>query len=171
MTVTALGSLSVGDAVTGCTAAVNAGVTGIGAALPDLLARIAALQNFSPLPVSLDAQLVLAQQILAGVQSAIALQLPMPDISAQLAAVAALLAQLLAALSLANAQLDICTSLQGFLGAGGVDAYAFDGTVGNFGTELSAEIGVDIAHGNALVLLTRLPATWTALSAVVRVTP
>jgi hypothetical protein len=169
VTVTALGSLSVGAAIPGAAAAVSAGMSGINLALPDMTARLAMLQAFSPQPVSLVAQLALAQGTLGSVQAALSLGLPVPDISAQIAMVAALVAELLASVVQINAQLSALVALQSVLAVGGVAAYAYDGTIGALGGELGAAVGVGAGHANALALVTTEPATWSALSAVLKV--
>jgi hypothetical protein len=169
MTVTALGSLSVGVAVPGCAAAVTAGATGIGAGLSDILARLAALEAFVPQPFSFAAQLSVVQGTLASVRSAIALGLPEPSIADQLAAIAALIAELAALVGGMQGQLAIITGLQAHLTAAGIAAYAFDGARSALGAELQAAIGPGSAHANALVLVTTDPAAWVALSAVMKV--
>ena len=171
MTITAIGTLDLSTAIPGAALGASAGLTGINAALPDIEARLAALLAFTPTPVDFTAQLTLAQSIVASIQSGIALGLPVPDISAQIAAVAALIAELTALIALANAQITVLLDLQVTLSAGGVAAYAYDGTVANFGAEFDAELGGSGAHGNALVLLTVIPGTWSAMSAVLKVTP
>lgn len=171
MTITALGSLSVGAAVPGVGVAVTAGIDGINGALPDIQARLAALQAFAPTPVDFTAQLALAQGTLGSVQAAITAGLPVPSISTQIAMVAALVADLLAAVAAVNAKLDILTNLQAPLDVGGVAAYAYDGQIGSLGAELGDAVGGGSSHANALALVAAAPATWTALSAVVKVTP
>lgn len=169
MTVTPLGIVAVGTAVPGASAAVVAGVAGINLALPDLAARIAALQGFQPQPVSFVAQLAIAQGTLASIQAAITLGLPVPDISAQIALVAAVVAELLATLAQMNAQLDILLALEAPLNAGSIAAYAYDGPIGNLGGELGAAVGGGGGHANALALVATDSASWAALSAVMKV--
>lgn len=171
MTITALGSMSVGAAVPGAAAAVTAGISGINGALPDILARIAALQAFAPTPVDFTAQLALAQGTLGSVQAAITAGLPVPDIAAQIAIVAAIVADLLAQVAAVNVQLDALVALQAPLAVAGVGAYVFDGQLGSLGGELAAEIGTGTAHANALVLVTTESTAWAGLSAIVKVTP
>jgi hypothetical protein len=175
--ITYCGELTIGGALPGAQAAAVAGVSGINAALPDILARIAALQAFAPQPVSFVAQLALAMQIVTGIQTSIALGISPPSIAAQLAAVAALVADLLAMVTDIHAQLAIVLELRGLLGAAGIHAYAFAGQSGNLGGELATALTTGTPGGsaadaaNALVLVTTLPATWTALSQIARVTP
>lgn len=177
MTVTYVGDISIGQAVPGAAAAAVAGAAGINAALPDILARLAALQNFAPQPVSFAAQLALAQQMVSSIQLSISLGIPVPSIAAQIAAVLALVAELLAAVLSINAQLAIVTDFQVLLGAAGVHVYAYAGQVGSFGGEFSAELAGGVPGGgptdasNALVLVTTVPATWAAMAQVFNVSP
>lgn len=176
MSVTFLGSMTLGDALPGAVGAAAAGIAGINLALPDILARIAALQSFLPTPVDFTAQLVLAQQTLQSVQATIALGLPVPDISAQLLAVQALIAALLAAVNAVNAQLDLITDFQAILGESGIYAYASDGTVANLGAELSSALSTTPGlagpmHANSVILVAATPAAWAAIQGVFQVTP
>lgn len=175
--ITYVGNLSIGGAVPGAASAAIAGVAGINAALPDILARIAALQAFAPQPVSFVAQLALAQSMVSSVQAGIALGIPVPSIAAQIAAIAALVAELLAAVSAINVQLGIVTDFQALLGAAGLHLYAYAGQTGSLGPELSAALATGIPGGSptdsahALVMVTTVPATWTAMSHVFKVVP
>jgi hypothetical protein len=169
--ITTLGSLSIGAAVPGAQLAALAGVTGINLALPDILARLAALQSFAPQPISFGAQLALANQILASITLSISMGLPVPSVDAQIAAVLAIVADLLAAVSQIEAQLAILVDFTDLLGTAGISAYAYAGTVGAFGGELATALGGGGDACNALVLLTRIPATWAAMSQVFKVTP
>lgn len=171
MTITALGSLSVGAVAPGAAAAVGAGIAGIGLVLPDIMARLAALQAFVPQPVSFAAQLAVAEGTLASIQAAITLGLPVPDISAQLALIAAMVTDLLAAVNAINAQLELLVALQAPLAVAGVAAYAFEGTIGSLGGELGAAVGGGIGQARALLLVSTELATWNAMSAVLKVTP
>lgn len=177
MTVQYVGNLSIGGAVPGAAAAAVAGAAGINAALPDILARIAALQAFAPLNVSFAAQLALAQQMVASVQAAITAGISAPSLAVQIAQVAALIAELLAAATAINAQLTIITDFQALLGTAGVHAYAYAGQVQNLGGEMSTELAAGVPGGaptdasNALVLITTVPATWAAMANVFKVTP
>jgi hypothetical protein len=177
LTVAYVGSLSIGDAVPGAATVAAAGVAGISAALPDITARLEALAAFAPLPVDFTAQLVLAQQMLASVQLGISLGIPVPSIAAQIAAIVALVAELSAALAAINAQLEIIVDFQALLGAAGIHAYAYAGDTDQLGPELTAELAAGVPGGaasdpaNALVLVTTLSATWTAMGSVFKVTP
>lgn len=177
MTVTYLGSLTVGDANPGAVAISAAGAAGINGALPDIQARLAALLAWTPSPVSFEAQLTLVQGALASIQASIALGLPVPDIGAQVALIQAQIAALIAAIAAVEAQLAIILDFQALFGASGVHAYAYAGQVANLGSEISAETSGGLPGGsgtdsaNAIVLVTTVPATWTALAQLLKVTP
>jgi hypothetical protein len=169
MTVTALGSLSVGEAVPGASTAIAAGTLGINSALPDILSRIEALLAFHPQPVDFLEMQSLAEQTVLSIKAGITAGLPVPSIAAQIAQIAALVAELQTQLVSINAQLSILTALQPQLLAAGIAAYAFDGTRSNLGSELAAAIGPGSMHANALALVVTDPTAWTALSAIVKV--
>jgi hypothetical protein len=177
MSVTYLGSLSIGDALPGAVAVAAAGVAGIGLALPDIQARLAALASFSPLPVDFAAQLALALQMVASVQTSIALGLSPPSIALQIAIIAALVLELEAAIVAISVQLDIVLDFQALLGAAGIHAYAYAGQVQDLGSEMATELAGGVPGGaptdasNALVLVTTTPATWTAMGQIFQVTP
>jgi hypothetical protein len=171
MTILSLGALSVGGAVPGASVAVSAGIAGINGALPDIAARLTALAAFAPSPVSFTAQIALASASLVSVNAAITAGLPVPDIAVQLATVAAVVADLAAAVAAVNAQLSVLAALQAPLAVGGVAAYAYDGAIGSLGSELGAAVGGGGTHSNALALVTTDPTAWAAMSAVLKVTP
>jgi hypothetical protein len=171
MTVTTIGSFSVGDLVPGASLAVSAGVQGINDALPDITARLAALAAFSPLPVDFAASKAMALDIGANLQAAMTLGLSPPDISAQITAVTDLIAVLAAKVSAVNAQLEILTDLQASLDVESIAAYAYDGTKASLGSELGTAVGGGGTHVNALLLVATDSASWAGLSAIVRVTP
>lgn len=169
MTIVSLGSLSVGAAVPGMSASITAGLGGINAALPDLLGELIALQAIVPTPPSMAAQLVLAQQLVSSLEAGLHTPgFPIPDITANLAAVIAALAAKIGAM---QAQLAILTGLTAPLGQAGVSAWAYDGAIGSLGGELSAAVGGGGTHANALALVATDPAAWSALSVVMKVTP
>lgn len=171
MTITSLGSLSVGGVVPGAVTACVEGDAGISAAIPDIQARIAACAQFSPAEISFAAQLTLAGQILASINSCLALGLVPPSISAQIVAMTNLMAELLATLNSVQAHAGVLADLQVSLGAVGVEAYAYDGLVGNLAAELAVELGADSDHCNALIQIVRAPAVWAAFSNIMKVTP
>jgi hypothetical protein len=175
--ITPLGELTLGDTIPGAAAVAVAGSAGINAALPNLQAHLEALLAFSPAPVSFIAQVELGLQIVANAQASITLGLPVPSIAAQLAAVAALIAELTATAASISAQLGVVVDFQALLSAAGIFAYAYDGDVADLGDELDAEIGAGVGggagtdHCNALVLLTSTGPTWTAMGDIFKVTP
>jgi hypothetical protein len=177
MTIVHVGELSIGGAVPGASAAVDAGVAGINGALPDITARLGALAAFSPLPVDFAEQLTLAQSIVVSVQSGIALGLPVPSIADQIAQVSALVAELLATVTAVNAQLSIVLAVKSLLTAAGVSAYAYTGLVNGLGGDVAAELAGGLPGGsptdpcNAVVLVTATPETWDAMSSFFKVTP
>jgi len=178
VTITYIGSLSVGGVVPGASAAINAGMTGINSALANLLAQLAALQAFAPSPISFAAQLSLAESMVSSLNLAIGLGMTPPDILAQITAILALVAALTAQIGAIEANLDVMLDLQLPLAAAGVHAYAYDGTAGALGGELGGALGGGVPggsgggqHANALALVATSPATWAALSLVFKVAP
>lgn len=154
-----LGELTLGGAM-------PAGSAAIAATLPDLEARLAALQNFNPQPGSIAANLSLAQDILQNVQQGIALGLSPPDISAQIA-------EVLSALNALQANLVVALTFKDALDSGGVYLFHYQGTAGALGSEFAAELssGLPGAGGagqatQAVVLAAVAPATWTAFQTV-----
>lgn len=171
MTVTSLGSLSVGAAIPGATLAIDAGIGGITPTLDELTARLSALGDFNPVTLPLPAQLLLAESFAASITAAIGLGIVAPDISAQIAIVAAQVAALIAQLAAIQAQLDLLIALQSPLAVAGIDAYAFAGPRDQFGSELSAAIGAGGTAAHGLALVTASGAAWTALSTFLKVAP
>jgi hypothetical protein len=177
MTIAYLGSLSVGTAVPGASAAITAGLSGINTALPLLADQLAALQAFIPAPISFAAQLALAQNMVLSINAAITAGLPVPDLAAQIAIILAQIAALIAQLASIQAQVDILTALQSPLAAAGVHGYAFDGQTNQLGSELGGELasgvpgGSGTDHANALVLVTTIGATWDAMGLILKVSP
>lgn len=177
MTTTYVGSLSIGEAVPGLNALGIAGSLGINLALPDIQARLAALLNFQVTPPSLSAQLALATQLVASLQAAIAIGITPPSIDAQLAIVAALIVDLQNAILSIQAQFNIILDIRGLLNAAGVHAYVYQGPVADMGSELTAELihgppgGGPSDSAQAIVLMTSLGPTWTALAQLLKVVP
>lgn len=176
--ITPVGELTLGETIPGAVAVGVAGAAGINLALPNIQETLDALLAFSPAPVDFNAQLNLALQTVASIQAGISAGLTPPDIAAQIAIIAAQIAALAANVGTINAQLTIITDFQSLLSAAGIFVYAYAGDVGDFGTELQAEIGAGIPPSvdpgdncNGLVLLTTVPATWAAMSEVFKVSP
>ena len=177
MTVAYLGSLTLADALPGAAAAGAAGVAGIGLALPDLSARLSALASFAPIPSNFAADIALAQSIVVSIEAAITAGISPPSLDAQVAIVAGLVADLEAALSSINAQLSLVTDFLAILGTGGIFGYTYAGPANGLGGDFTTELASGFPGGgatdatNAILLATTTPATWTAMSAVFKVTP
>jgi hypothetical protein len=172
--ITYVGELTLGGSMPGADACAIAGAAGINGALPDIQARIAALQAFAPSNVDFAAQLQLAQSIVASIQTSIALGLTPPSIAAQIAQVMTVINSLLATVLDIEGQLNVILDFQAALMAAGVQAFAYDGPAGSLGSELDAALapvvpGTD--HANAMVLVTTVPGTWDAMAAVFKVSP
>lgn len=174
MTVRYLGELTLGGVVPGAAMLSAAGTAGINAALPDLQSRLAGLLAFKPTPVSFTAQIATLKDMIAGIEATIAVGLPAPGVSTQLAAIAELVAALQSQVGALNAQLSVIANLQAALGAAGIHAYAYEGAAGSLAAELGGAVGsspgispADVAH--ALALVTTVPATWAAMSSLLRV--
>ena len=171
MTVTALGSVTIGAAVPSALTACAAGTAGIGLALPDVEARLAALAAFSPSLGSFSADISLAGEMIVGLQSAVTLGLTPPSISAQLAIIAALIADLTATIVSINAQLSIIVDLTSLFSTAGLFAYKYEGAVnamgGEFVTAFSGGLpgGAPTDSAHAITLITTAPAAWTAMQA------
>ena len=163
MSVTYIGSLSVGACMPAVTSA-------LASAYADLQARVTALLAFAPVPIDFTAQLTLCAQMTASISSMIALGIAPPSISAQIAITAALVASL-------EAQLAVILGLQTALGVAGVFAYAYAGTASGLGAAFTAQLFAGFPGGtgadstNALLLATTTPACWTAMQAVFKTSP
>lgn len=171
MTITALGTLSIGAAVPGFAAAIDAGTKGIDAALPDLQDRIASLQAFAPAPFNFAASQALALATLDSIKAGIAGGLPAPSLTAQIDIMGVEIAKLLTELAKAQAQVTILTSLHDTLAAAGISAFAFAGNGNALGGEIGAELAAWTGSAKALVLVTASTATWNAMATVFKVTP
>jgi len=158
-----LGSLTIGATIPGPVAALSL-------AVPDLQARLDALAAFAPADVSLSAQLTLATDILANINTSISLGISPPSIAAQISAVAALIAGL-------EADLLAIVAVTDLFATAGVHAYAYSGRADALGAAFSAELSGGFPGGsgadttNALLLATTIGATWTAMGGVFKVTP
>lgn len=155
MSATYLGGMTVGGACAGAEA-------GIALAATDLQAKISALLAFNPQPVSLTAQLELAQAALASINAAIAIGLPMPDISAQIAIV-------LAQLGILQSQLAALAALQAAFAVGGLHVYAAHSDAINLAADFGTLIPADghlVGATDALLIATNRPEAWVALGAI-----
>ncbi len=177
MTVSYLGSLTVGAAAPGGLALAAAGTAGINGALPDIQARIAALASFAPTPPNIAADIALAQKIIESLQAALTLGITPPNISAQIEIVAAQLLALKAAVAAIDAQLSIIANLSNVLSTAGLHAYAYSGQANQLGTQFTTELAGGFPGGtptdptNALVLATTLSGTWAAMAQFFKTTP
>lgn len=181
MTATYVGSYTIGGAVPAAEVAATAGVSGINAAIPDIAARLAALQAqivalgaMPPLPSFAD-MLARAQATLASMQLAIATPglPPPPSIATAIAALAALVSSLTATIGSINAQLGAVVGFQTLLARAGVHVVAFESAAGNVGAELQSAINTPIPSGTArgVMLVTTSGTTWGVMQQVFRVTP
>lgn len=142
-------------------------------AVGDLQARVdqcvAALAQISVGMPALTAQIALAESIIASLTAAIAVGITPPSVSAQISIMAALIAAL-------EAQLAVMLAVP--FGTAGVHIYAYAGTAGAFGADVTAALAAGFPGGtgagqacNALVLATTIGATWTDMQAVFKTTP
>lgn len=155
-TVTHQGSLTIGGALPGVSAAFES-------AMPDIQARLDALAGFSASTGSFSANLQLAQDIVANIQAAMALGISAPSIDAQLA-------EAEAAIAVEEGKLAAAAELLATLEASGLHLYTYSGTASAFGGDFNAEIGGGLPGGggggasvNGAVLITEVAATWTKL--------
>ncbi len=95
--------------------------------------------------------------------AAISLGVQVPTLSVQLAAIAAAVATL-------NVEVGILLSYQSALGAAGIHAYAFSGQANALGPAIPSSFpgGAPTDAVNALLLVTDIPASWTALGVVLK---
>lgn len=172
MSVSYLGSLTLGAVSPGSASAAAAGTAGISAALPDIQARIAAMVSFAPTPVDFAASITLAQSTIASIQSALAFGISPPSIDAQIATIAAELAALQVQLASIETQLAVVADFSAVLETPGVHAYAYVGPVNQMGSDVSATLSGGFPGGtagdnaNALILGTSSPTTWAAMGQV-----
>jgi hypothetical protein len=165
MTVTYLGSRTIGDTVPGVNGAILS-------AMGDVQARETALASFVPsiTPPSISADIQTNGEILVNLQAAATFGIEPPSVDAQVAIMAD-------ALLLLQGQLQVILDLLDVFGTAGVHAYAYDGQADAMGGELTAELaggfpgGAPTDHANAIILATTIPATWVAMAAVFRVLP
>ncbi|HSC86380.1 MAG TPA: hypothetical protein VLC09_03890 [Polyangiaceae bacterium] len=142
----------------------------LGSVLPDLNARLAALQSFSPVSGSLADSIALAQATLNNLNLALSLGVAVPSLDFQIAEVAAQIAAI-------EAQIALAAGLANALAAVGVHAYHYAGTVASMGSAIAAEVGSGFPGGtgadscNALIFATSIPSVWTAMQAVFKTTP
>jgi hypothetical protein len=162
MSVEYLGEVTIGAMLPGV-------VAPLAAAMADLQGRINALLGFQT-TVSLDlrALIALSASVTASLTAAVTAA---PTIGLQIKVVAD-------ALLVLQLQLQIILALYGLLATSGLHAYVYDGTVADFGPEMTAALSAGLPggsggaqHCNALVLAATSAATWAAMGQVFKVTP
>jgi hypothetical protein len=166
--ITNLGTLGLSDAIPGADALAVAGSTGITLAIPTLQAQISAFQAFNPQPFSFAVALQQARLTVQALELAISLNLPAPDISAQIAAMSAQLNALLASLQLVNDQLTIIADYRARLSGGTIEAYAYDGALDDAGSEFTAQFSGRPEHANGLFLVATSPTAWASLGTILK---
>jgi len=149
--------------------ALTAGIEGILGALPQIKAELDALASFTATPISFEADIAIAQQLIVGLTAALSAGITPPSIDAQIAIIQARVAALLAIIASINANLQIVINTKSLLDAAGLFVYIYNGQVDQFGPEFTTELSGGVGGGptqqcNAMVMLTTTPATWTALS-------
>lgn len=170
----ALGGLSLGQVVPIAATAGAQVTTAVSASLPALQAQLTgALQaqaQFSATPPSITGNLQVAQEIVAGIQTAIAVGAPSLDFQA--AALGKVIAEIQGQVASLSASVAFAAELSALLGTGGVQAYAYTGIVATFGSEFSVELSGGLPGGlpgdpcNALVFATSSPTVWAAMGKV-----
>ncbi len=150
MTVQTLGEVSIGDAVPLCFAVIQAQITAL---QPQITGLLEAQARLTLQPPTLTANLAAVGAILASISVA------PPKLDIQLAAVAALLVKLEALIATLNVQMAL-------LGAS-VSLYAYDGPAGGLG-EFATVVpgGTPGAHCNGLLIATTSPAAWVSMRGV-----
>lgn len=175
MTVTVLGSLSVGAVIP----IAPLSLAQLAALQPPLsaqqaqLATTAAIMPTLPDPAALAPVLTsLGGNLPALAQSVAALPGNLAGVQSGLGAQIATLASLLAAASA------LASTISSAVAEVGVAAYAYEGPAGSLGDSLQEALGGGIAGGNgsaatvhALILATESSATWAALAALLKTTP
>lgn len=182
MTATYVGSLTLGAAVPGARVAAEAGQAGLNTAIPDIGARLAALQaevlalaTMPPLPSFAD-MLARAQALLDSITLSMTTPgLPAPpSLATAIAALEALIAQLSAITLGLNAQLNIIVNFQTLLAAAGIHVIAYDGDLSTLGTQLQGAVNAHTpgsGHANAVALVTTDTLSWAAMTSVFQVLP
>lgn len=161
MSLTYDGSMTVGALLPSVQTQIGADVT---ATTNEIATANAALTSIGAQHPTLSASITNVTAMLAQLNAAVGLGLP--DITAN---ITANFTSLIASL---NATLSILTGLQSNMSAGGVFAYRWSGNGNAFGADLTTELATHYRDGslssnpgNAIVLLTTTPATWTAMQA------
>lgn len=166
MSLVYVGELTIGDLLPGIAIPFIQAVGDLQARLDACIAAMAQITVGMP---SLSLQIQLALDIIANLQAAIAVGITPPTVSVQISVMVALIAQL-------EAELAIMLGIP--FSTAGVHVYAYDGTVGAFGGEVTTALSAGVPggagpgqHCDAIVLATVIPTTWAALSLVFKVSP
>ena len=160
MSLVYLGELTIGAAVPGVMAPLLA-------AMGDLQGRIDAMLGFSAtIGLPIEGLLALSATVTASLSQP---GLAAPSVALQMQIMASAIAVL-------KAQLTIIADLVSLLATAGVHAYAYDGSVGGLGAEVTSALSGGLpggggggAHCNGLVAATTAGATWAAMGAVFKV--
>lgn len=174
--ITYLGSVSLGDlqpALASASASIDTNATvALDAATAKLDGLIAAKAEVTANPPNLAGSLATLQQMLAGVQAAISLGVPEIDAGQMLADLDVSIGEVMADIGDLQAALNASADISLALGAAGFAAWVYDGTAGNFASELGSETDGGILGGgsgqqiNAIVIATPTPASWAALQEI-----
>ncbi|WP_437606250.1 hypothetical protein WMF20_35360 [Sorangium sp. So ce834] len=165
--ITDLGSMTLGAALPAAVSATAAIDVACDIAAPNVSAQLDALASFTPTAsLTLAAQLELAQAIVSNIQEAITLGIEPPSLDAQVAAAAAVIAQLQGMLEAVQAQAALGLALEAQLAVGGVRLLAFSGAQDTLGGELATALGPDTTSAHALVLVTTSGPAWAAMQEV-----
>lgn len=142
MTTSYVGSITLGQAIPMASTAVLELDASLGAALPDVQARVDGLLalSISP-PPSLADLIASVQAMLAALQAL--LDAPLPDVSATAAA----LAELQATLGSLTASLAFSASFGSLLGTAGIHYYVFAGAANELGGELGSMLSGGLPGG------------------------
>jgi|WetSurMetagenome_2_1015567.scaffolds.fasta_scaffold00291_10 hypothetical protein len=155
--ITSLGEYTIGEMIPQPYAGI---LTAIGELQERIALNVALAAQIQVNPPSMSANLTLSYAITENIQAS--LSLTPPSISAQLTIIDALLVEL-------RAKLDLLLAIP--FATAGVYAYAYDGQTSSLGTELSAAIGTETGHSNALVLVVKESVVWNDFSMVFKVSP
>lgn len=173
MTARYLGSLTVGGALPGVAALVAAGLSGIGASLPELQSKRDALAGWTPGDISIAAQLTQLEGMIAALKTQQTLGVKPPTMAAQLANIAALIGELSVSIASLEAQRSVLVDAQQLLVTAGVHALQYTGRADRMGAELGgllASAGIGPADSTqSITLATTSPAVFEALSQLVKV--
>lgn len=152
-----LGSLTTGAINPGLALSLASAVPRIEA---ELALQAAVIAQLNVTPPSIAASLSLATDTVASINTAISLGVEVPSLSVQVNAALSLIALL-------NVELGAL----GFdMSAAGIHAYTFDGEADAFGPAIPSAFpgGAPDDAVNALVLVTSVPASWVALSGILK---